>query len=43
MKNRSQKQPQLFKKCVYNIAGLDNSSNAYWNDAVGLNDYKASR
>ena len=23
MKNRSQKQPQLFKKCVYNIVGLD--------------------
>ena len=23
MKNRSQKQPQLFKKCVYNVAGLD--------------------
>jgi len=22
MKNRSQKQPQLFKKCVYNLAGL---------------------
>ena len=23
MKNRSQKQPQLFKKCAYNLAGLD--------------------
>jgi len=22
-KNRSQKQPQLFKKCVYNFAGLE--------------------
>ena len=26
MKNRSQKQPQLFKKCVYNVAGLDKQS-----------------
>gem|GEM_PF-5527315 len=24
MKNRSQKQPQLFKKCVYNVARLEN-------------------
>ena len=26
MKNWSQKQPQLFKKCVYNLAGLDSYS-----------------
>jgi len=24
MKNWSQKQPKLFKKCAYNLAGLDN-------------------
>ena len=28
MKNRSQKQPQLLKKCVYNIAGLDGTGRA---------------
>ena len=27
MKNRSQKQPQLLKKCVYNLTGLDKPPN----------------
>ncbi len=35
MKNWSQKQPNLFKKCVYNLAGLDTTREQ--KDAASLN------